>query len=195
MMEIKRVLSIVVLTIFITISFSVTANADENQTAIEGVEITNTVEHLKQLIFENEGVLINDEDIIGFDEKDGFIQLDIMTPTGFETYTFGLNETVPILGISPFSTKSIIGDVIRELIEIVKTVYKAGKYICASVRIIKGGNVCQRIGAAILRSMVPNVEYRAVATFLKSPNCVPYYSYHCSTAAGGAYWKTSVVRV
>lgn len=154
------------------------------------------IESLKQSILINEGTIISDQDIVSLEEENGVVHLVIQTEHGFEDYAFGN----PVLNIEPIrrdmSYESIeSASWVEALIGIVKKAWDGIKYTCIIVEILVGSNVCAQIGVALLKTMMPNVKYKATANFYRNPNCQPMHSYHCNSPAGGAYWKTSVVRV
>ncbi|MCG4879860.1 hypothetical protein L0P06_07275 [Amedibacillus dolichus] len=65
--------------------------------------------------------------------------------------------------------------------------------MCKMVQYGTGENMCAKVGLALLKSMVPNVRYKAISYLVKDPNCQPQNSQQCNMPPY-AYWKTTVTR-
>lgn len=183
-MSLKKILKLfsgLGLSVFLSFSLVIPVSAESVNSKIENAEMFD-IEDYKYQIYESEGIMILDDDIIEFSEEGGVVTLSVQTTEGFDSYVFGLDND------NSLSSRSTIQGIIKKI-------WEGGKLTCAIIKIISGDNVCLKVGVALLQNMALNIQYRATSVLYKNPSCVPYYSQHCSSAAGGAYWKTSVTPV
>lgn len=175
-----RLIGVLMLSFVILFSASVPTFA-QNVDGVNDQVSTLDIERYKNIIYTNEGIIIDDDQIIDVVIEDGVVTLSVETTMGFDAYVFGLEgETGPSARI--------------DIIGIIMKIKNGTQWVCKLVTAISGSNVCAKVGLAILNSMVPDVQYKAVSYFYKNPNCQPQHSYQCNSG-GNAYWKTTVVRV
>lgn len=166
--------------------FPVSAMEEEKPSLLETYSLTK----IKEMILYNEGIHIQDVDIIEYSLIDGQIHFSFVNDEGSGFYIFD-NSPPDNFELKSFRTYASAGDTAKA---IVKAVISVGKKVCKVVKAIAGTNVCAKIGHALLQTMIPNVQYMAKSVMYKNPNCVPIHSYQCNSAPN-IYWKTELVRV
>ena len=150
------------------------------------------VEYIKSINNKNGN---SNVEVLTTSNDDGVISVYVDNKDGsFTIYSTLSDEEQAMFNAMPTNKLRSIGfTVFKTLVNIVKVVVKAGKWICKIVKYITKENVCAKIGMEMLKSMVPEVEYVATSYLKKDPNCVPPHSAHCNSYPN-AYWETKVVR-
>lgn len=165
-------------------------------------EQINSVQSALDAIYRAEGLEIGLDNVIAFErDVDGAI-LIVEVDGNVMSFNFSNNTQMTFSDngqmISPRS------GLLAALWATIKIVYKAqgiiGEIItgttllCVVVKHGTGDDICKKIGAAFLKSLVPNVQYKVTLTRVKDPGCTPSYSEMCNREPY-AYWKTVAVKV
>lgn len=149
----------------------------------------NIIETFIESIKSSQNITIDKNNLIDYVIEDGVITLIVANESdGFTVYRSLSDEEQLTLNADAKTLemrKSIWG--------FVHAVYKGTKLVCKMVEYGTGEDLCAMIGSALLKTMVPNVRYKAVSTLHKNPNCAPPHSQQCNMYPN-VYWETTVVR-
>lgn len=173
----------------------------DNITPVQKEQI-NSVQSALDAIYRSEGLEIGLDNVVAFERDADGSTLIVEVDGNVMSFNFSDNTqmTFPdnVQMISPRS------GALAALWATIKIVYKAygviGEVIagttllCTIVKKGTGDDICKKIGATFLKSLVPNVQYKVTLTRVKDPGCTPSYSEMCNREPY-AYWKTIAVRV
>lgn len=180
----KKLLSLLLLSAIAIISFSVPVKANQ-EALVDNEQVQIFIDGIES----REGRTIQQSDLIEYSvEENGVITLLIANGEDFSMYRSLSNEEMKTMKPSE-ETRGIL----KTIWGFIKAVFRGGSIVCQMVQYGTGENMCAKVGLALLKSMVPNVRYKAISYLVKDPNCQPQNSQQCNMPPY-AYWKTTVTR-